>query len=206
MSYKVTFIPGDGIGPEVAGAAKQCIDATGVKINWQEAIAGQEAIDKFGTPLPKETIDLIKKNKVAIKGPIITPIAGGFRSVNVAMRQTLDLYACVRPAISYEGTKSLLKDIDIVVVRENTEGLYAGIEFEEGKPETKKIIKDIQKLTKSKIRDDSGISLKPISKFASERIIRFAFEYALKNNRKKVTLVHKANILKYSDGLFSIHL
>ncbi|MFH1655438.1 MAG: isocitrate/isopropylmalate dehydrogenase family protein [Candidatus Omnitrophota bacterium] len=202
MSYKITFIPGDGIGPEVAEAAKLCIEATGVKIDWHEAIAGETAIEKFGTPLPQETLNLIKKNKVAIKGPIITPIAGGFRSVNVAMRQSLDLYACVRPAKSYEGTKSILKDIDIVVIRENTEGLYVGIEFEEGKPETKKIIKNIESLTKCKIRDDSGISLKPISKFASERIVRFAFEYAIKNNRKKITVVHKANILKYSDGLF----
>jgi len=202
MSYKITFIAGDGTGPEVAEAARLCIEATGVKIDWQEAIAGEQAIDKFGTPLPDETINLIKKNKVAIKGPIITPIAGGFRSVNVAMRQILDLYACVRPAKSYAGTKSLFKDIDIVIIRENTEDLYAGIEFEEGKPETKKIIKDIESATKSKIRDDSGISIKPISRFASERIVRFAFEYALKNNRKKVTAVHKANIMKYSDGLF----
>jgi len=202
MSSKITFIPGDGIGPEVANAARMCVDATGVKIDWQEAIAGEEAIEKFGIPLPDETLELIKKNKVAIKGPITTPIAGGFRSVNVAMRQILDLYACLRPAKSYAGTKSLLKDIDLVIVRENTEGLYAGIEFEEGKPETKKIIKNVEALTKSKIRPDSGISLKPISKLASERIVRFAFEYAVKNNRKKVTVVHKANILKYSDGLF----
>lgn len=202
MSYKITFIPGDGIGPEVAGATRKCVDATGVKVDWQEAIAGEEAIKKFGTPLPQETLDLIKKNKVAIKGPITTPIAGGFRSVNVVMRQSLDLYACLRPAKSYPGTKSVFKDLDLVVVRENTEDLYAGIEFEEGKPETKQFIKTVESLIEKKIRDDSGISLKPISKFASERIVRFAFEYAIKNKRKKVTAIHKANILKFSDGLF----
>jgi isocitrate dehydrogenase (NAD+) len=202
MSYKITFIPGDGIGPEVIRAARQCIDATGVRIDWQEAIAGEKAIERFGTPLPKETLDLIKKNKVAIKGPIITPIAEGFRSVNVQIRQSLDLYACLRPVKSYEGTKSVFKNLDIVVVRENTEGLYVGIEFEGDKSETKEFIKNVELLTKRKIRVDSGISLKPISRFGSERIVRFAFEYALKNNRRKVTIVHKANILKYSDGLF----
>ncbi|MBM3248020.1 MAG: isocitrate/isopropylmalate dehydrogenase family protein [Candidatus Omnitrophica bacterium] len=202
MSYKITFIPGDGIGYEVSEAAKVCVDATGVKIDWQEAIAGEDAIKKFGKPLPDETLALIKKNKVAIKGPIVTPIAGGFRSVNVQMRQALDLYACLRPAKSYEGTKSLFKGLDLVVVRENTEDLYAGIEFEDKKPETKELIKKIEALSKREIREDSAISIKPISSFASERIVRFAFEYARKNNRKKVTAIHKANIMKFSDGLF----
>ncbi len=202
MSYKITFIPGDGIGPEVSEAARLCVDATGVKIDWQEAIAGEGAIKKFGKPLPDETLTLIKRNKIAIKGPIVTPIAGGFRSVNVQIRQALDLYACVRPAKSYEGTKSLFKDLNLVIVRENTEDLYSGIEFEDKKPETKELIKKIELLSKREIRKDSAISIKPISTFASERIVRFAFEYAKKNKRKKVTAIHKANIMKFSDGLF----
>jgi len=202
MAHKITLIPGDGIGPEVVEAAKRCIEATGVKIQWDEVIAGQSAQEKFGEILPKSVLDSIKKTGVALKGPIITPIATGFRSVNVAIRQALDLYACVRPAKSYPGVKSLYSNIDLVVIRENSEDLYAGIEFEKGKSETKKLIKKISKLTKKRIRLDSGISVKPISKFASERIVRFAFEYALKNNRKKVTCVHKANIMKFTDGLF----
>jgi len=202
MSHKVTLIPGDGIGPEVSLAAKRCIEATGVKIDWEEALAGTEALEKTGELLPQSTIDSIKRNKVALKGPIITPIGEGFRSVNVAIRQALDLYACVRPAKTYPGVRSLYKDIDLVIVRENSEDLYAGIEFEEGKSETKKLIQEIAEATKKKIRPDSGISIKPISKSGSERIVKFAFEYALEHNRKKVTLVHKANIMKFTDGLF----
>ncbi|TBR15214.1 isocitrate/isopropylmalate dehydrogenase family protein, partial [bacterium] len=202
MSYNVTLIPGDGIGPEVALAAKRCIEAAGVKINWEEALAGQDALDKTKEILPKATLDSIRKNKIALKGPITTPIAGGFRSVNVAIRQELGLFACVRPAKLYEGIKSRYEDIDLVIVRENTEDLYAGIEFEEGKDQTKSLIEEIHKRTPKKIRLDSGISIKPISKYASERIIRYAFEYAVKFNRKKVTAVHKANIMKFTDGLF----
>jgi len=202
MSYKVTLIPGDGIGPEVSEAARRCVEATGVKIEWETALAGSEAMEKTGELLPKATIDSVKKNKVALKGPIVTPIGEGFRSVNVAIRQALDLYACVRPAKSYPGVRSLFKDIDLVIVRENSEDLYAGIEFEEGKPETKKLIKEIEESSKKNIRPDSGISIKPISRTGSERIVRFAFEYALKHNRKKITIVHKANIMKFTDGLF----
>ena len=198
----VTLIPGDGIGPEVTEAARRCVEATGVKISWEEALAGQDAIEKFGEILPQSTLDSVKKNKVALKGPITTPVGTGFRSVNVAIRQALDLYACVRPAKSYVGVKSYYKNIDLVIVRENSEDLYAGIEFEEGKPETKEIIAAIEKNTLKKIRPDSGISIKPISVTASRRIVRSAFEYALKNNRKKVTAVHKANIMKFTDGLF----
>ncbi len=202
MKHRITLIPGDGIGPEVTGAARRCIEAAGVKIEWEEALLGQVALDETGDILPKKTLDSIKKNKVALKGPIITPIAGGFRSVNVAVRQTLDLYACVRAAKTYPGVRSFYKDIDLVVIRENSEDLYAGIEFEEGKSETKNLIAQIEKCSKKKIRSDSGISIKPISKFASERIVKFAFDYAAKFNRKKVTCVHKANIMKFSDGLF----
>lgn len=200
--HTITLIPGDGVGPEVTEAAKRCIEATGVKIKWEEVIAGQLALDKYGDILPQSVIDSVKKNKVCLKGPIITPIGTGFRSVNVAIRHALDLYACVRPSKSYFGVKSNFKNIDLVIVRENSEDLYAGIEFEEGKPETLSLIQKIEESTKKKIRSDSGISIKPISIFASERIVRFAFEYALKFNRKKVTCVHKANIMKFTDGLF----
>jgi isocitrate dehydrogenase (NAD+) len=200
--HKVTLIPGDGIGPEVAAAAKKCLAATGVKIEWEEVIAGERALKENGEILPKKVLDSIKKNKVALKAPITTPIGEGFRSVNVALRQALDLYACVRPAKSYPGVKSPFKDIDLVVVRENSEDLYAGIEFEEGKPETKNLIKEIEKYSGKTIRKDSGISIKPISVFACERIVKFAFEYALKFKRKKVTAVHKANIMKFTDGIF----
>ncbi|MCX5711635.1 MAG: isocitrate/isopropylmalate dehydrogenase family protein [Candidatus Omnitrophica bacterium] len=202
MVHRVTLIPGDGIGPEVSLAAKRCIEATGVKITWDEVIAGEAALKKYNDVLPKEVIDSVRKNKVALKGPIITPIGKGFRSVNVAIRHALDLYACVRPAKSYEGVNSRYKDINLVIVRENSEDLYKGIEFEQGKPETKNLIKMIEDYSKKEIRPDSGISIKPISKFASERIVKYAFEYALKNNRKKVTCVHKANIMKFTDGLF----
>jgi isocitrate dehydrogenase (NAD+) len=202
MRHRITLIPGDGVGPEVILAAKRCIEATGVKIEWEEIQAGQAAIDKFGTPLPEPVLESIRKNKVAIKGPITTPVGGGFRSVNVELRKTLDLYACLRPCKFYEGVRSKYKNVDIVVVRENTEDLYAGIEFSEGAKDTGEIIKLIERLRKIKIRDSSGISLKPISRFASNRIVRFAFEHALKNSRKKVTAVHKANIMKFTDGLF----
>jgi len=202
MAHKVTLIPGDGIGYEVSLAATRCIDATGVDIQWENVLAGQDALDKTGELLPQGVLDSIRKNKVALKGPITTPVGTGFRSVNVAIRQALDLFACVRPAKSYVGVKSRFKDIDLVIVRENSEDLYAGIEFEIGKPETFALITQIQKCTNKSIRPDSGISIKPISKFASERIVRFAFQYALENNRKKVTCVHKANIMKFTDGLF----
>lgn len=200
--YKVTFIPGDGIGPEVSEAAKRCIEATGVKINWDVLSAGEEARIKEGTPLPDDVIESIKRNKVAIKGPIITPVGGGFRSVNVEMRKRLDLYACLRPCKSYPGVRSRYENIDLVVVRENTEDLYAGIEFERETEEANKIINEIEKAKGVKIGNGSSISIKPISRFASQRIARFAFDYALKNNRRKVTAVHKANIMKYTDGLF----
>ncbi|MFH1199244.1 MAG: isocitrate/isopropylmalate dehydrogenase family protein [Candidatus Omnitrophota bacterium] len=202
MDYKITLIPGDGIGPEVANAARRCIDATGVKINWEEKLAGTTALDKLGELLPEDTLNSVRKNKVCLKGPMTTPIGSGFRSVNVAIRHALDLYACVRPSKTYTGVKSNYKDIDLVIVRENSEDLYAGIEFEEGKPETKTLIKEIEKYSSKNIRPDSGISIKPISISASRRIVEYAFEYACKNGRKKVTAVHKANIMKFTDGLF----
>ncbi|MEW5758012.1 MAG: isocitrate/isopropylmalate dehydrogenase family protein [Candidatus Omnitrophota bacterium] len=202
MSYIVTLIPGDGIGPEVSLAAKRCVDALCLGVKWEEHPAGEDAIKTHGNILPDSTIQSVKKNKIALKGPIITPIGTGFRSVNVGIRQILDLYACLRPAKSYEGVKSNFKDIDLVIVRENTEDLYAGIEFDINSNEVKELITLIERLQPKKIRQDSAISIKPISNFASARVIDFAFKYALKYNRKKVTVVHKANIMKFTDGLF----
>ncbi len=202
MQHRITLIPGDGIGYEVSLAAIRCIQASGADIQWDNALAGQDALDKTGELLPQNVLDSIKKNKVALKGPITTPIGTGFRSVNVSIRQALDLFACVRPAKTYPGVKSRFKDIDLVIIRENSEDLYSGIEYQEGSPETADLIAQIKKDTNKNIRPDSGITIKPISKFASERIVRYAFEYALENNRKKVTCVHKANIMKFTDGLF----
>ena len=202
MSHKITLIPGDGIGPEVVEAAKRCIEATGVKIDWEVENAGETVLESSGTPLPDKVLQSIKKNKVALKGPIVTPVGKGFRSVNVAIRKKLNLYACLRPCKSYEGVRSRYKNIDLVVVRENTEDLYAGIEFEKGTGELKSIVEKIEELKKIKVRKDSAISIKPISVEGTERIVEFAFEYAMKNKRRKVTAVHKANIMKYTDGLF----
>jgi len=202
MAYKITLIPGDGIGPEVSLAARRCVDATGVKVDWEIAEAGADVIGKYGTPLPEYTLASIRKNKVALKGPLTTPIGTGFRSVNVAIRKELDLYACLRPTRSYKGVRSRYEDIDLVIVRENTEDLYAGIEFEVGKPETQRLIGEIAALSQKKIRPDSGISIKPLSITGSKRIAKFAFEYAVKHGRKKVTAISKANIMKFTDGLF----
>jgi isocitrate dehydrogenase (NAD+) len=200
--HTITLIPGDGIGPEVTEAARRCVEATGIKVSWEEVCAGKDAQEKFGNILPENVLDSIRKTKVALKGPIVTPIGEGFRSVNVAIRHALDLYACVRPAKSYSGVRSLYRDIDLVVIRENSEDLYAGIEFQDQQPHTRELIGEIEKYTQKKIRADSGISIKPISVYASQRIVKFAFEYAIKYNRKKVTCVHKANIMKFTDGLF----
>ncbi len=200
--YKITLIPGDGVGPEITEATRRCIEATGVEIDWEILDAGENVIEKYKTPLPKHVLESIKKNKIALKGPITTPVGKGFRSVNVALRKELNLYACLRPYKSYRGVRSKYENVDIVVVRENTEDLYAGIEFKKDSKEARELINVIKKLKAAEIREDSGISIKPISESASRRIVKFAFEYALKNKRKKVTCVHKANIMKYSDGLF----
>jgi len=202
MVYNVTLIPGDGIGPEVAEASRRVLEATGVVFKWDVAEAGADVIDKYGTPLPGSVLDSVRKNKVALKGPITTPVGSGFRSVNVALRKELDLYACVRPCKTYPGVPSLYKDVDLVVIRENTEDLYAGIEFERGTPEAIKLIQLTAQAKRGIIREDSGISLKVISETGSQRIVRFAFEYARDCGRKKVTAISKANILKFSDGLF----
>jgi len=202
LAHKITLILGDGIGPEVSRACKRCIEATGVDIQWEEALAGNEALQKYGEVLPASTISLIKKNKVTLKGPVITPIGEGFRSVNVQIRQMLDLYACVRPCKWYEGVKAPYKGIDLVVIRENTEDLYAGVEFEKGKKDTKELLSNINTLINKRIKPDSAISIKAISESGSKRIVRFAFEYAIANKRRKLTSVHKANIMKFTDGLF----
>ncbi len=200
--HTITLIPGDGTGPEVTEAMRRCVEATGVAIQWELQQAGADIMEECGTPLPKSVLESIRKNRVAIKGPITTPVGTGFRSVNVALRKQLDLYACLRPSKYYEGVRSRYPGVDLVIVRENTEDLYAGIEFASGTDENAKIIEQIQQLTGQQIRPDSGISIKPISRQASARIMRFAFEYALANGRHKVTAVHKANIMKHSDGLF----
>mgnify|MGYP003393723627 CR=1 FL=1 len=200
---KVTLIPGDGIGPEVSLATQRCIEATGVQIEWEVVHAGSDVMEKKGTPLPEEVLESVRRNKVAIKGPITTPVGSGFRSVNVALRKELDLFACLRPCKLYPGIKSSFEKIDILIVRENTEDLYAGIEFEANTPEADSLVEKIKELNpKAKFNPHPAISIKPISPKASERIVRFAFETALKQGRKKVTAVHKANIMKCTDGLF----
>ena len=198
----VTLVTGDGIGPEIAEAARRCIDATGADINWIIAEAGLDAMEHTGTPLPDKTVESIRKTKIALKAPITTPVGTGFRSINVHLRQTLELYACLRPCKSYKGVRSRYNDIDLVIVRENTEDLYAGIEFQKGKDDTAELIDWLNKHSAKKINNDAGISIKPISVKGTERIVRFAFDYARKMGRKKVTSVHKANIMKFSDGLW----
>ncbi|MEW5801533.1 MAG: isocitrate/isopropylmalate dehydrogenase family protein [bacterium] len=202
MSHKITLIPGDGIGPEISQATRMVLEATGVSFDWEVVHAGAEVMDRYGTPLPNEVLESIRRNKVAIKGPITTPVGSGFRSVNVALRKELNLYACLRPCKTYPGVRSKYQDIDLVIVRENTEDLYAGIEFEQGSPDTLKLIQLVNQAKGLSISEDSGISLKNISVRATERIVHYAFLYARENNRRKVTIIHKANILKYSDGLF----
>ncbi len=212
MSHTATLIRGDGTGPELAEAARKVLDAALEKtpdagsIDWVVKEAGVDILETAGTPMPEETIESVRQTDATLKAPITTPIGTGFRSVNVLLRQTLDLYACVRPCKSYAGVRSKYNDIDLVVVRENTEDLYAGVEFEMGKPVTAELIGEINRLaTDRKINtglDTTGVSIKPMSVENSERIVRFAFDYARKNGRKKVTAVHKANIMKFTDGLF----
>lgn len=198
MTYKITAIPGDGIGPEIMAAAMRVINATGVNIEWEIVHAGADVMEKYGTPLPDYVLESIRRNKIALKGPITTPIGTGFRSVNVALRQELDLYACVRPAKLYSGVNSRYTDVDLYVVRENTEDLYAGVEFDAGTFEAKSIMA----MANGKIQEDAAISIKSISVTATRRIVKYAFDLALRLGRKKVTAVSKANIMKFTDGLF----
>jgi isocitrate dehydrogenase (NAD+) len=202
MAYRVTFIPGDGVGPELSEATRRVLEATGVAFDWDVQEAGADVMDKYGTPLPEHVLESIRTNKVAIKGPITTPVGTGFRSVNVALRKELDLFCCLRPCKWYPGVRSRYEGVDIIICRENHEDLYAGIEFEQGMPETRKLIDFLSEISGKTIREDSGISIKPISVTGTKRIVTYAFEHARKYGRKKVTAVHKANIMKFTDGLF----
>lgn len=199
--YTVTLIPGDGSGPEVVEAARRVLEATGVKFQWEVMEAGETALVKHGDLLPPLVLDSIKRNRVALKGPISTPVGKGFRSVNVALRKTLDLYVNLRPAMTFHGVRSPLLHVDLIIVRENTEDLYAGIEFNRGTTEMEKLRKFLDE-EGFKVREDAACSMKIISWAGSVRVVRWAFQYAKALKRKKVTAVHKANIMKFTDGLF----
>ncbi len=197
-TYNVSLIPGDGTGPELVEVVKDVLAAIGIKIDWDIVHAGEEAMGKYGTPLPEHVLESVRRTKIALKGPITTPIGTGFRSVNVALRKELNLYACLRPCVTYPGVSKRYTNINLTIVRENTEDLYAGVEYSNDSKEAKEIIS----WSKGKIYPDANISIKPISRTATERVAKFAFEYAVKNKRKKVTSVTKANIMKFTDGLF----
>jgi isocitrate dehydrogenase (NAD+) len=203
VAYRVTLIPGDGTGPEITEATKRVLDATGVDFDWDVQQAGVDIMKEIGTPLPASTIESILTNKIGIKGPITTPVGTGFRSVNVALRKACNLYSCVRPCKYYEGVRTKYRDVDLVLIRENTEDLYAGIEFEADTPDNLKLIEFLKSTNPdAHFGAHTGISIKPISVEATERIVHYAFDYARDNGRKKVTAVHKANIMKFTDGLF----
>jgi len=201
-THRITLIPGDGTGPEIVAATRRAIEATGVTIEWDVQEIGVPAMAKHGTPFPKEALDSIRRNKVGLKGPLTTELGKGFRSVNVALRKEFDLYANLRPAKTYPGVKAPMGHVDLVVVRENIEDLYAGIEFDLGTPELAEVRAAIEKASGAKIREDAAIAIKYISEMGSRRIVKFAFDYAVANQRKKVTAVHKANVMKFADGLF----
>lgn len=202
MAYDITLVRGDGVGPELAEAARRCVDATGVKVNWDVQEAGVDIMETAGTPLPQALLDSIKRTKLALKAPITTPVGKGFRSVNVALRHMFDLYCCLRPCKSYPGVRSKYDNIDLVLFRENTEDLYAGVEFKKGQDDTEELINWLNQHSEKKIRSGSGISIKPTSVEATRRIHHYAFQYARKYGRRKVTTVHKANIMKFTDGLW----
>ncbi|HEU5279360.1 MAG TPA: isocitrate/isopropylmalate dehydrogenase family protein [Gaiellaceae bacterium] len=203
MAHRVVLIPGDGTGPELTEATRRVLEATGVEFDWDLREAGADVMDKHGgNPLPEDVLDAVRDTGVALKGPITTPIGGGFRSVNVALRKSLDLYGQVRPCKTYPGVRTRFEEVDLIVVRENTEDLYAGIEYEQGSDEAEELIGWIKKQGGKLAHDDAGISIKPISVTGTRRIVQFAFDYARRNGRRKVTAVHKANIMKFTDGLF----
>jgi len=202
VSHLVTLIPGDGIGPEVSAATRRVLDATGVQIEWVVEEAGAHLLEREGTVLPDRVLEQIRRSRVAIKGPITTPVGSGFRSANVALRHELDLFAAVRPSRSLPGVPTRHPGVDLVVIRENTEDLYRGIEFERGSPEAGALRAELLRLAGREVREDSGFTVKPISVTGARRIVRFAFEFARSNDRKQVTLGHKANIMRFSDGLF----
>ncbi|GAC1654862.1 MAG: isocitrate/isopropylmalate dehydrogenase family protein [Candidatus Dormibacteraceae bacterium] len=200
--HVVTLLPGDGVGPEICDASVRVLEATGVEFEWDVQPAGESAMKEYGTPLPARAIESVRRTKVALKGPITTPVGTGFRSVNVALRQELDLYALVRPVKAYQGARNLRDDLDFVIVRENTEDIYAGIEFEQGTDDCRELIDDISHRSGKSIRPDSGLSIKPISITGTDRVVQYAFDYARRMGRRLVTVVHKANIMKHTDGLF----
>lgn len=202
MAKDVVLIPGDGIGPEITRAMRRVVDATGVGIAWHEVQAGAAVMEREGTPLPEHVLDEVRRVGVAIKGPVTTPVGTGFRSVNVALRQAFNLYACVRPCLSLPGDGSRYRDVDLVIFRENTEDLYAGIEFEAGAPEVASLGSIVEQAGMRGFREGSAISIKPISEAGTRAIVEAAFDYAMRNGRRKVTAVHKANIMKATDGLF----
>src|SRR5437016_6822816 len=203
MTHKVILIPGDGTGPELTEATRRVLEATGVALEWDVREAGADVMAKHGgNPLPPEVLDAIREAGVALKGPITTPVGGGFRSVNVSLRKSLDLYAQVRPCKTYPGVRTRFEDVDLIIVRENTEDLYAGIEYEQGSQEAQELIAWIKSKGGSLAHDDAGLSIKPLSISGTRRIVEFAFDYARRNGRRKVTAVHKANIMKFSDGLY----
>jgi len=203
VAHRVVLIPGDGTGPELTEATRRVLEATGADLEWDVREAGADVMEKHGgNPLPPDVLDAIRETGVALKGPITTPIGGGFRSVNVALRKELDMYAQVRPCKSYEGVRTRFDDVDLIIVRENTEDLYAGIEYEQGTPEAAELIEWIGAHGGKLRHDDAGISIKPISVTGTRRIFEFAFDYARRNGRRKVTAVHKANIMKFTDGLW----
>jgi isocitrate dehydrogenase (NAD+) len=202
VAYRVTFIRGDGTGPELAEATARVLEATGVEFEWDWQDAGAAVYEAEGNPMPERVLESIRRNKIAIKAPITTPVGSGFRSVNVALRKELDLYCCLRPCKAYKGVRTRFPETDIVIVRENHEDLYAGIEFEQGSEEARRLRETIRELAGKEIREDAGISIKPISVFGTRRIVCSGFEYARANGRRKVTAGHKANIMKFSDGLF----
>jgi isocitrate dehydrogenase (NAD+) len=203
VAHRVVLIPGDGTGPELTEASRRVLEATGVEFDWRVEYAGTDVMEEHGgNPLPEDVLDAIRETGVALKGPITTPVGGGFRSVNVGLRKALDLYAQVRPCKSYQGVRSRFDDVDLVIVRENTEDLYAGIEYEQGTAEAEELIRWIESKGGSLRHSDAGISIKPISVTGTRRIVQFAFDYARANGRKKITAVHKANIMKFSDGLY----
>jgi isocitrate dehydrogenase (NAD+) len=203
MPHRVTLIPGDGTGPELTEATRRVLEATGVEFEWDVRHAGADVMAQYGgNPLPEETLDAIRATGVALKGPITTPVGGGFRSVNVGLRKGLDLYAQVRPCKTYPGVRSRFDDVDLVIIRENTEDLYAGIEYEQGTPDAEELISWIESKGGKLRWRDAGISIKPISVTGTRRVFEFAFDYARRMGRRKITAVHKANIMKFSDGLW----
>ena len=203
MAHRVTLIPGDGIGPELTEATRRVLEASGAEFDWDVQFAGTDVMEQNdGNPLPDHVLDAIRETGVALKGPITTPVGSGFRSVNVGLRKALDLYGQVRPCKSYEGVRSRFDDVDLVLIRENTEDLYAGIEYEQGGDEAEELIAWIEKHGGKLRHRDAGISIKPLSVTGTRRIVQFAFDYARRNGRRKITAVHKANIMKFTDGLY----